>query len=361
MPKNILFVLKNFSRSGGVEKVSLNLASQFKREGHKVSFFIMDGQAIPDEVNNEFDIYSGTNGGLKGIVKLLPALVNWIKKGKYSAVIAAKEQANIITFLASLLYGGFTPIYTRHSAFDVSEQELSVNTLHRLYSLYGKGRGKIVAVSSDLAEYIRVNIPKVSKKVHCCPNPIVSESIFEKAVKNSDNFQYSRPYMCAVGRLCQPKGFDLLLTIYKLALASTPNIPDLVIVGEGPDFDKLHQQRNDLELNDRVHFSGYTTNPYYIINNSELFLLSSRNEGLPTVLIEALALRKNVVAFDCPTGPDEVLQQGKYGTLISVGDIESFAKSINQLLSKPLEIPAHAIEQYTFEKSSNAYLALVNN
>jgi glycosyltransferase involved in cell wall biosynthesis len=144
-------------------------------------------------------------------------------------------------------------------------------------------------------------------------------------------------------------------------LDSNPNIPDLVIVGEGPDFDKLHKQRNELELTDRVHFSGYTTNPYYILNNSELFLLSSRNEGLPTVLIEALALKKNIVAFDCPTGPDEVLQQGKYGTLVPVGDIESFAKSINQLLNNPIEIPDNAIEKYTFEKSSNAYLALVNN
>jgi glycosyltransferase involved in cell wall biosynthesis len=97
------------------------------------------------------------------------------------------------------------------------------------------------------------------------------------------------------------------------------------------------------------------------MSNSELFLLSSRNEGLPTVLIEALALKKNIVAFDCPTGPDEVLQHGKYGTLVPVGDIEFFAKSINQLLNNPIEIPENAIEKYTFEKSSNAYLALVNN
>ena len=94
--------------------------------------------------------------------------------------------------------------------------------------------------------------------------------------------------------------------------------------------------------------------------NSEIFLLSSRHEGLPTVLIEALALQTNIVSFDCPTGPKEILQNGQFGALVSVGDVQGFANNINKLLKEPMDIPKSAIEQYTYEKSAEAYIALVN-
>jgi glycosyltransferase involved in cell wall biosynthesis len=359
-PIKILFVLKNFSRSGGVEKITLNLAHQLKEQGYDVGIFIMNGVSVSTEKFNGFSTFIGDNGGVKGILKYTMHLACFIKNGQYSLVVSAKEQANLLTFLASIFNKNFTPIYTRHCAFDVSDQELSVKNITRLYSLYSKGRGKIVAVSTDLANYIKQKLPKAANKVYCCPNPVVNYTLFEKSVNNSDNFKHNKPYMCAVGRLCEQKGYDLLLTSYKIAMDENSDIPDLLIVGEGSDLDELTLQRKNLNLEEKVHFTGFTTNPYYIMTNSELFLLSSRHEGLPTVLIEALALQKNIVAFDCPTGPKEILQNGKYGTLVPVDDVHEFAKSINELLKNPIEIPESAIEQYTYEKSSNAYLALLN-
>ncbi|NRA18513.1 MAG: hypothetical protein HRU04_23750 [Oceanospirillaceae bacterium] len=122
---NILFVLRDFPVGGGVEIVSLNLAYQFKKEGHEISFFIMDGMTVPVDIYKDFKIYSGNSLGLIGIYKSLLSIIKWIKQGQYSVVIAAKEQANILTYLASLFYAKFTPIYTRHCSFDVSDQKLS--------------------------------------------------------------------------------------------------------------------------------------------------------------------------------------------------------------------------------------------
>jgi glycosyltransferase involved in cell wall biosynthesis len=360
MKKNILFVLKHFSVSGGVEKVSLNLAYQFKSEGHNVSFFIMDGKAIPCEVYNDFQVCAGNNAGIKGILKQTVKLIKWIKKGKFTAVISAKEQANILTYLASLFCKNFVPIYTRHCAFDVSDQELSVTAIQRLYRMYSKGRGKIVAVSEDLAAYIKNEIPKAANQVYFCPNPVVNQDLLDKGNTNSDDFNHPSPYFCAVGRLCEQKGFDLLIQSYAKAIKIEPNLPDLVIVGNGELETDLKQLAEELSINDKVKFNGFTSNPYYIVNNSEMFLLSSRHEGLPTVLIEALALQKKIVAFDCPTGPREILKDGLFGTLVPAQNIDLFADEITKMFTSDLTVPRDAIDPYTYPKSAASYLALMN-
>ncbi|MEH6446278.1 MAG: glycosyltransferase [Oceanospirillaceae bacterium] len=360
MSNNILFVLKHFSKSGGVEKVSLNLAYQFKKEGHKVSFFIMDGEGIPDQLLKDFSVFLGKSSGLKSILLLVPRLIKWIKEGQYTAVIAAKEQANLLTYIASICYRSFTPIYTRHCAFDVSDQELSVKNIKRLYGLYGKGKGKIVAVSEDLASYIKGNIPSISKQVYFCPNPVINQELINKATINTDGFNHSNQYFCAVGRLCEQKGYDLLLNSYAQALKTKENLPDLVIVGDGELEAELKLLADKLSIAEKVKFNGFTTNPYYIIKNSEMFLLSSRHEGLPTVLIEALALKKKVVAFDCPTGPREILKDGLYGSLVEDQNITLFARAIIDTFESDLTVPDKAIESYTYSKSTASYRSLMD-
>ena len=357
---NILFVLKDFPSGGGVETVSLNLAYQFKREGHEVSFFIMDGMAIPVDLYKEFNIYSGNRLGLIGIYKSFLSLIKWIKNGQCTVVIAAKEQANILTYLASLFYSKFTPIYTRHCSFDVNDQKLSAKNIRRLYRIYGIGRGKVVAVSEDLANYIKQQIPSISNQVYYCPNPVVNQDLLDKAENNTENFSHPRAYFCAVGRLCKQKGFDLLLRSYAKALTLDENLPDLVIVGDGELEHQLQSLAEILSIRDKIKFYGFSTNPYFILKHAKLFLLSSRHEGLPTVLIEALALKKKIVAFNCPTGAREILKDGKYGTLVPAENIDLFAKSIVETFNSNLTVPDEAIESYTYTKSAASYLSLLD-
>ncbi|EPJ56251.1 MAG: hypothetical protein OFPI_00410 [Osedax symbiont Rs2] len=360
MTRKILFVLKDFPSDGGVEKVSLNLAYQFKREGHFVSFFVMDGTSIPKELYKDFDIYSGNRTGLIGMILLCSKLFKWIKLGQYTAVIAAKEQANILTYIVSLVYSPFTPIYTRHCSFSVDDQCLSAKNIQRLYRIYGKGRGKIVAVSEDLANYIKQQIPSIRNQVYFCPNPVVCKELFDKSEINSENFSHPRPYFCAVGRLCEQKGFDLLLRSYAKALILDKNLPDLIIVGSGELKGQLRALADKISINDKIKFHGFSTNPYFIVKHAELFLLSSKNEGLPTVLIEALALKQKIVAFDCPTGPREILREGKFGALVPAQNIELFAESIVNTFNSKLAVPNDATESYTYSNSAASYLSLMN-
>tara|TARA_R110000796_G_scaffold14444_18_gene47213 strand:+ start:2953 stop:4062 length:1110 start_codon:yes stop_codon:yes gene_type:complete len=356
----VLFVLKNFSRSGGVEKITLNLIDELTRQGYKVGVFIMDGKGVSTDRFSKIDHFVGSSGGVLGIIKYIFRLSRFIKYGKYNLVVSAKEQANLLNFIVRSINNKFTPIYTRHCAFDVSDQDLTVNQIKILYNLYSFGRGKVVAVSNDLATYIGEAIPRLSNNVYVCPNPVVHPNLHEMALTNTDGFFHNKPYICAVGRLCEQKGFDILLNIYKLALIENPKIPDLIIVGEGDDLADLSILKKQLGLDNKVYFYGYTENPYYIINNSLLFLLSSRHEGLPTVLIEALALRKSIVSFDCPTGPREILNDGQYGVLVPENDLSTFSLNINKLLASPMVLTGDETVNYTSERSLASYLKLVD-
>jgi glycosyltransferase involved in cell wall biosynthesis len=357
---SVLFVLKNFSRSGGVEKITLNLIDELIKQDHKVGVFIMDGRGVSDNKFTSVNLFLGAKGGALGIVSHISKLANFISEANYDLVISAKEQANLLNFIVSSFNKKYMPVYTRHCAFDVSDQDLSIKQLKALYGLYSNGRGKVVAVSKDLGKYIEKEIPKLKNNVYICPNPVIHSALHKMALTNTEGFVHKKPYICAVGRLCEQKGFDVLLKIYKIALTENENIPDLIIVGEGADLADLKSLRKELDLDEKVLFHGYTENPYYIINNSVLFLLSSRHEGLPTVLIESLALKKSIVAFDCPTGPREILNNGEYGILVPENDLYKFAISINQLLVSPKLLTGDEVINYTPERSLASYLKLVD-
>jgi glycosyltransferase involved in cell wall biosynthesis len=107
----------------------------------------------------------------------------------------------------------------------------------------------------------------------------------------------------------------------------------LVILGEGPDRAALQELAEELGIADRVWLAGFQTNPFSFIAHSSCYVLSSRFEGLPGGLIEALACGTSVVSTDCPSGPDEVLESGKYGILTPIGDVEAISAGIKKVLN----------------------------
>lgn len=350
--KKILFVHKDFVVSGGVERVTLNLANQFREDGHQVSFFV--SSSLTAQEANHFDgfDYTTVTGGFFAKVKQLSAL---IKQERYDVVVGAKEQANILVWICYLINRNFTSVLARHCAFDVSDQKLSPNMLKLLYNLYAITGVKIVSVSKALQDYIRSCTLFNKSKVFYCPNPVVSDKIYHLAENNTENVQLHEPYYCSVGRLCEQKGFDLLLQAYEKAKQQCPELPNLVIVGEGPDLALLESQVRNLGLTDSVFFTGFNRNPYFIMKHSVGFILSSRHEGLPTVLIEALALQSAIVSFDCPTGPREILKQGELGYLVADGDIDALAHNIVKVYKAPIKYDASAASEYGYQVAAEQY------
>ena len=355
---NILFLHKCFVLGGGIERVHQNLAHAIARQNVAPYFFVLNAEG--DSESGYASLQSTFRTGRAPVNASFSGKVNavfaWIKDNEIDFIIAATEQANTVAFLCKLRLPKLQIIYTRHCAFDVSDQKLPAWAIKLLYSFYALN-GKIVCVSKALQTQLQNAILHNKARVHFVPNAVVDESLYEKAEQNSDNWQCV-DYFIAVGRLVEQKGFDLLISAYAQALAQDPQLPDLAIVGEGEDKHQLSQLINQLGVQDKVILTGFTHNPYYPIKHAKALILSSRHEGMPTVLIEAIALDTPVIAFDCPTGPGEIVVSGKNGQLVSHLQVGELAQAILAYR----DLPTHHIRQYVdhfeYANVAKAYLSL---
>jgi glycosyltransferase involved in cell wall biosynthesis len=198
-----------------------------------------------------------------------------------------------------------------------------------------------------------------SEKVTTIYNPIVSDSLFLKANQRCSHEWFqpgSPPVVLAVGRLEETKDFALLIqAILQVRMSSNVR---LLILGEGParsDLDKLIVR---LQLQDCVDLVGFVGNPYSFMKRAALFVSSSRREGFSNVLVEAMACGVPVVSTDCP-GPREILCNGKWGTIVPIGDREALAKAIVIALKSPFLHRAQSIEHakgFSVSRSVDSYL-----
>ncbi len=138
--------------------------------------------------------------------------------------------------------------------------------------------------------------------------------------------------MVAMGRLVPQKGFDILLDAFSL-VAERHSDWSLKILGSGPLRDQLEKQAVTLSLAGRVHFTGEVEDPFPVFYASDLFVLSSRFEGFPNALCEAMACGLPVVSFDCPSGPADIIRHGVDGILVSPGDVGALAGVLDRLMS----------------------------
>ncbi len=163
------------------------------------------------------------------------------------------------------------------------------------------------------------------------------------------------PVVLGIGRLTKQKEFVTLLRSF--AQVRTHCAARLMVLGEGEDRLSLEALINDLGLSECVALPGFVKNPYPYLRAASVFALSSAWEGLPTVLIEALALGTPIVSTNCPSGPSEILNGGQHGALIPVGDSEAMADAIYKALtSGRSERNAEAWRKFTVPVATAAYL-----
>jgi len=165
----------------------------------------------------------------------------------------------------------------------------------------------------------------------------------------------------AAGRLSPQKDFATLLDAFHQMRRHRQ--AHLLILGEGPCRGALEAQVSALKLSEDVAMPGFAANPYAFMRHASAFVLSSRHEGMPAVLIEAMACGCPVISTDCPSGPSEILEGGRYGALVPVGDAASLASSMIQTLDAP--IPAERLRrkamEFTTARATNAFLDLAEH
>jgi glycosyltransferase involved in cell wall biosynthesis len=186
----------------------------------------------------------------------------------------------------------------------------------------------VIAVSRGVAEdLIRAGVPR--RLVHTVYNPVVSEQLLEDSKKPCDHPWLNAdliPTILAVGRLEPQKDYATLIRAF--SLLEPKHNARLLILGEGSLRTELQALVDTLGLSEQVQLAGFVSNPYAYMSRAAVFAMSSRWEGLPTVLIEALACGTEVVSTDCPSGPSEILEGGKWGLLVPCGSPEALAAAM---------------------------------
>jgi glycosyltransferase involved in cell wall biosynthesis len=215
----------------------------------------------------------------------------------------------------------------------------------------------IVTVSQGSADDL-VNLGLSSKRIQVIYNPVVTPELFEKAKEPIDHPWFkpgSPPVILGVGRLEKQKDFPTLIRAFAQMHKQRP--ARLMILGEGKDRPDLEALVQELGLEEDVALPGFVANPFAYMASSAVFVLSSLYEGLPTVLIEAIAVGTRVVSTDCPSGPTEILENGRYGKLVAVGDIKSMAEAIVSTLEEPPDSESLQLKaaEFSLEKAVAKY------
>jgi glycosyltransferase involved in cell wall biosynthesis len=174
----------------------------------------------------------------------------------------------------------------------------------------------VVTQTTETADWVKDNCP--GSRVSVIPNPITFPiPRYEPVLDPNDWVAPNQKTILAVGRLGPEKGFDILLESFANLKESLPRW-DLVVLGDGPLRESLELQRDQLGLHERVHFPGAVGNVSDWYSHADIFILSSRFEGFPNVLLEALAHGLPAISFDCLTGPSDLVCHGQNGLLVPI-------------------------------------------
>lgn len=321
----------------GVPLAQLRFARALAAAGHEVDLIIgwvNHGYTLPkiDGVN----VRVLNKQQVRGM--LLP-LTRYLKEKNPDVVFSAEDHLNVVVLLAALIAGSKAKIScsSRVTPFDTySNVPFTKRWILKLLMRAVMARANaLTCVSKDMVEQYR-HVFKAPP--HVCVYNIVDDDLAQKKMAESVDDEWfadkSQPILVAAGRLAPWKGFsDLILAMKELAKSRKVR---LIILGDGPLRPDLEALIKKLDLNDVVKLLGYVDNPLKYFRGADIFVLSSHVEGLPNVLVEAMMSGCTPVSTDCPTGPREVLQDGKCGYLVPVRDPIAMAAGIVKALDNPI-------------------------
>ena len=361
--------MHNFN-GGGAEKVTIKTANELANRGYDVTLIMREcigplKNEVPENIKVIDLKICNKSKLIKNIVNVIK-LKNCLNKEKFDLIFG-------VTFNMSVLLGIANQITISKPRIIVIIHNTISKEKYRLMKIRRKIMNdisnkieKIIFVSEGARkDYIKAMNINESKTLTIY-NPIVSKDILSMCKEHVECewLEKKQDYkiLLNIGRLEKAKNQKMLLEAVKIV--NKKQKVRLIILGEGNLEKELKQKAKDEKIEDIVLFYGFTKNPYAFFSKADLFVLSSDYEGLPTVLIEALACGCNIVSTDCPYGPDEILVHGKYGTLAKVNDANDLAQKICETLKKPKIESKYLLQRandFTVEKSINEYVKLIEN
>ncbi|WP_461611069.1 glycosyltransferase [Cytobacillus kochii] len=359
MKKKIAFVIPSL-RVGGSERVVVNIVKKINREKYQIRLIVIDYNGpFKKEIPNDVEII---NLGRKRLRDSVVAIFKEILKFKPDYVFSTLGYLNFLLILLIKVLKLNTKIVVRESStpskyinnFSPLKKKLYSNLYKSLYPM----ADIIVAQCNSMQEDLVSNFNIEKNKVVTVYNPIDIESIKYK-MKQKKPFDNKNINIVAVGRLVYAKGYDILLNSINLLSEKYPNIK-LHILGDGPLKGDLIQLAKELNLDKKVNFLGFIENPYPYIGSADLYVLSSRWEGFPNTLLEAIACGTNVVATNCKSGPEEIIGDNNFGYLAKSEDPNSLYEVMDKALNEKKENQKRA-EDFSINKIIKQYESLLDS
>jgi len=321
-------------RGGGAERVIVNIVNHINKSKFDVYLIVFNkvGPYI-NEVNPKVKVIDLESERIrKGFLKLWTVL----KELKLDIVFSTMNHVNLALLLISkfplmkfktVIREANTPSksLTKHSWIK-GKIELLLGRL--LYPTSAMLISQCDEMKEDILHVYKMN----GKKVVTIYNPLDIKNIKNRIGRKSP-YQSEKRNVIAIGRLTYQKGFDVLLEAFSGVVKIVPNAY-LTILGEGELKEDLKDQIKKLNLTDHVDLKGFQPNPYTYLYHSDIFVLSSRWEGFPNTVLEALACNVKVVSTDCKSGPKEILGDNKYGYLVKSEDSKSLEQGILMALNE---------------------------
>lgn len=351
-----LSILAPFKEWGGIERKVVTLCMEFLHEGVRPQLVLTRGGVTPypNELPAEVEVVDLRSGGkLNSVGKL----ARFFRAERPDAVLTAKDHAAKVAVVARALSGIRVPIYVKvtNTLSSTLRRPVKRGTARLLY----RYADRLIAVSAGVRDDLIRNFAIPPERIEVIYNPTVTPSIVERTklpVEHPWLQGDGPPVVMGMGRLTGQKDFSTLLQAFARLRAHQP--ARLIILGEGPLRSALEDEAEQLGIRAELDLPGYVSDPIPYLARASLFALSSRYEGLANVAIEALAAGAPVVATDCPSGMGEILQGGRIGRLVPVGDIEGLAEAMRETIAAPPapELLQDGLDRFRSETVARQYL-----
>jgi glycosyltransferase involved in cell wall biosynthesis len=323
---------------GGAERMMVNLAGGLAERGFAVDLVLSrkEGPYL-QEVDPAVRV---VDLGARRVMTVVFPLARYLRRERPRVLLATLVHVNVAALLARGLARVPVPVLVREAShMSTNRRHVAhwpVRVAYRLAPAIYRLADRIVAVSDGVAQDAAAFLRLPRNRIEVVYNPVVGPDLYEAASRLPDHPWLSEggaPVFLNVGRLIEQKDQATLLRAF--ARVRSKRQARLMILGEGPLRRQLEDLAATLGVGSEVAFPGFVENPFAYMARSACLIVSSRWEGLPGVLIQAMACGAPVVSTDCPSGPAEILEGGKFGLLVPVGDEEAMAAAMESVLENP--------------------------
>jgi glycosyltransferase involved in cell wall biosynthesis len=348
-------------RGGGAERAMLIFGQEMIARGFSVDLVTtsLEG-ALVDSIPKGISVVDLQSSKT---VLALPKLVKYLKARRPVAIYATIINANTVAATAAFLANLNIPVIVREATVPISSRKVSIFqwlTFKALPFVYRFADG-VIAVSQGVADELAMIMPGLVDRIRVIPTPVVSHDVLrlgDAEVVHPWFVNKTTPVIVSAARLERHKGFCTLVEAFAKLRKTTR--ARLVILGDGGERERIVERARALGVQSDVDLLGFKKNPFPYMRHADAFVLASEYEGLPNVLVQAMAFGTPIVATDCKSGPAEILCQGRFGSLVPVGDTEALSKALADAIKLPKQVEAMEYARYTYgaQSATEAYLAM---